>query len=236
MSNDNDPAFVGYLPRFGEKEAGVYFMEHLDSGKLYVGSTVNLYGRLVKHTSALKRGEHVNKKLQNAFNESPHFEIRFARLPTDVGDKDVQQAVREQEQVVLNNHRNNPKLLNIATDAFACGAGVNASEETRAKISAAMKGRYVSPETRQRRSESLKGHICSEETKEKIRQAKVGIKQSPEQVEKSKAAAMLRARPVQVGDVIYPTVKDAAEAHGIAANSACKRAAKNTFGWKYADD
>lgn len=235
MSEDFDPVFTGHVPRFGEKEPGVYFLEQLDTGKLYIGSTVNMYGRYIQHTSALKRGEHANRKLQRAFDKSPFFEMRVAKLHEVPPGKTAIEAVREQEQAVLDSYRGDPRLLNIATDAFASGTRAEISEETRSKLSVAMTGRFVSDETRKRQSEALKGHICTEETKEKIRQSKLGKTQSPERAAKSKAAAMVRAVPVQVGENFFESITAAAEAHDIGQSTARKRIKSQYFDdWKYA--
>ena len=66
---DSDFLFVGHVQnKKSDKEAGVYFYKQFGTGKTYIGSTIDSYGRHVSHTSSLKRGAHVNRKFQRAFN------------------------------------------------------------------------------------------------------------------------------------------------------------------------
>lgn len=48
--------------------SGVYRIQNTESGKLYIGSSVNIRWRALKHLSHLRRGVHRNAHLQAAFN------------------------------------------------------------------------------------------------------------------------------------------------------------------------
>ena len=48
---------------------GIYKIENIRDGKIYVGSSVNLESREYKHFWMLKRGSHDNNHLQNSFNK-----------------------------------------------------------------------------------------------------------------------------------------------------------------------
>lgn len=50
-------------------KSGVYKVQHLSSGKLYVGSSKDVYSRLRKHKEGLLRKSHHSIALQNAFNK-----------------------------------------------------------------------------------------------------------------------------------------------------------------------
>lgn len=49
--------------------SGIYSIENLDNGKLYIGYTENIEKRLKEHKNALRRGDHDNEKLQRSYNK-----------------------------------------------------------------------------------------------------------------------------------------------------------------------
>ena len=48
---------------------GVYQIRNRVNGKVYIGSSINLKGRLKDHLGYLKRNKHDNPKLQHSFNK-----------------------------------------------------------------------------------------------------------------------------------------------------------------------
>jgi group I intron endonuclease len=48
---------------------GVYQIKNKGNGKLYIGSTKNLPGKINSHKFQLKNGLHTNKEMQREFNE-----------------------------------------------------------------------------------------------------------------------------------------------------------------------
>lgn len=52
---------------FGLKKSGIYCITNNINNKIYIGSSVNIYHRLKRHYSELKRGVHTNKYLQNSY-------------------------------------------------------------------------------------------------------------------------------------------------------------------------
>lgn len=161
--------FVGHVPPHGSKEAGVYLYKQVSTGKTYIGSTIDAYGRYVSHSSSLKRGSHVNRKFQQAFDRDPFFQIHFCKLhEVDLPTNERIRRVREMEQSALDGFEDKSNLLNLATDAFACGTNQSPSLETREKIRQSMLGREVSEETRQRRSATMKGARHTDERKMNI--------------------------------------------------------------------
>lgn len=220
---DKECSFAGYVPPHGSKEAGVYFYVQEGTGLTYIGSTVNAYGRYMQHSSALKRGDHTNVKFQKAFDSHPHFDVHFAKLHEELPPNQTIHQVRLMEQAAIDAFDHKSKLLNIATDTFACGANRSPSPETREKIRQAMLGRVVSTETRQRRSQTLMGHSCSDDTREKIRQARLKSENIESSINNLKRATERKCVPIAAGDVVYKSMKDAAEVHGVAATSVKKR-------------
>lgn len=54
--------------RTGEK-SGIYQIKNCTTGKFYVGSSKNIYYRIRRHLSDLRKGKHANPILTNAFNK-----------------------------------------------------------------------------------------------------------------------------------------------------------------------
>ena len=52
---------------FGLKKCGIYCITNIVNNKIYIGSSKNIYYRLKRHYSELKRGTHANKYLQNSY-------------------------------------------------------------------------------------------------------------------------------------------------------------------------
>ena len=57
--------------------AGVYMIKNLRNKKVYIGSTSNIEERLQAHRSALRRGKHSNKALQEDFNQHHLFQVHI---------------------------------------------------------------------------------------------------------------------------------------------------------------
>lgn len=51
------------------EKSGIYCIVNTDNQKKYVGSNKNLYQRLMKHRTYLRKNIHENKKLQNSWNK-----------------------------------------------------------------------------------------------------------------------------------------------------------------------
>lgn len=48
------------------KKSGIYCLINLSNNKRYIGSSKNIYSRLLKHRSLLRNNKHENSKLQNS--------------------------------------------------------------------------------------------------------------------------------------------------------------------------
>lgn len=49
--------------------SGIYAIKNRINGKVYIGMTINLHGRIQTHKSYLKYNKHVNRYLQSDYNE-----------------------------------------------------------------------------------------------------------------------------------------------------------------------
>lgn len=62
------------------RSSGVYQILCVPAGKIYIGSTVDLWVRWGKHRSSLRRGNHRNIYLQNAWNKYGEADFVFSIL------------------------------------------------------------------------------------------------------------------------------------------------------------
>ena len=155
---------------------GIYKIINVVNNKFYVGSAVKFGKRKAEHKRRLRLGTHSNKHLQNAWNKYGETAFVFALVQAVANTDDLLAA----ENVWLSEHVGAEYCYNIAESATAFGLGKSGeknpmwgktfvhTDEAKAKIGAAGKGREVSAETRAKRSAKLKGRIISQEQREQI--------------------------------------------------------------------
>lgn len=146
------------------------------NGKFYVGSAVNFVARKRRHVWRLRRGDHVNKPLQAAWNKYGEVAFVFCIVEEVADDADLLAA----ENVWLHKHVGKHYCYNIAADAMAPQTGKYGDKnsmwgktfkhtpEAKAKISAASKQQIQSDETKAKRRKTMKGHTVSTETRLKL--------------------------------------------------------------------
>lgn len=169
------------MSKLSKDQIGTYLLHNSDTGHTYVGSGV-LIKRYSDHQSLLKNNTHYNPKLQNAYNKHPNFD--FIAVPTTNREE-----ARDLEQAIINEYHGNPLLLNISIDARYCNSGQPMTDEHKAKISQANKGRKPSPQTIEASVKAHKGIPVKEETKEKLRQANIGRQHTIEARQKMSIAS-----------------------------------------------
>jgi len=172
---------------------GVYCIENTETGKRYIGQSIDIERRKFHHQWLLKKGNHFNSHLQNSYNKYGKKSFIFYPLlycePFEL---------TRHEQFFVDMYT--PEVLyNICTECVdsSLGAifseehkrriakantGKKHSEETKRKISKAKMGKKPSAEARKRMSESQKGRVSwnkgghhSEETKRKLSIANSGV-------------------------------------------------------------
>lgn len=134
------------------KVPGAYMILHHATGKAYIGSTENLYGREKKHKYMLKSNSHTNKPLQQAYNQNN--KIEFIPLSTE-----TREDAYNFEQLVLDDFSNTDSIFNIAIDAKASTKNLSRTEDTKRKISESNLGRIPSAEQLKNQSLSHLGKI-----------------------------------------------------------------------------
>lgn len=135
------------------KNAGVYSIVHLESGRRYIGSTKSFHYRMLTHRATLNKGAHDNRVLQEAWNlygkEAFSFEILEIVL-----DKDLR---IEREQYWMDFYRAVELGFNIGTSAVNPMLGNTHTPEAREKIRQKALGRKMSESTKQGISKVTKG-------------------------------------------------------------------------------
>lgn len=208
---------------------GAYILR-FRSGFFYVGSTDNFARRRMEHEGGFNRSNHVNRRLLDAYLDSGAYSFDWS--PTD----DRESAYRL-EQALINEHRNNPLLLNFEKIVAVRDSAVSAkisetlmghavTDETRRKIGEARKGnqdwlgRTHSDSSKLKMSESqrgntnAKGHVVSAECREKIRQTHLGRKHSDEARLKVSLNSTAVKR-ISIDGVEYRSITEAAKATNV---------------------
>jgi group I intron endonuclease len=160
--------------------SGIYAITHIDSGKMYIGSAVNIYKRKSVHIANLRAGNHHSIKLQNAWNKYGESLFEFkALLVCDKKD------LLFYEQRLIDGYDVANTGYNVCPTAGSC-IGVKQTAEDKAKKSAAMKGNKSSfgvkqsPEHIAKRMAAHIGRKHSEESRAKMSAAHSGVKRSEE--------------------------------------------------------
>jgi len=156
---------------------GVYLIENLVNGKVYVGGSIQLQKRHYDHFYHLEYGRHKNPHLQNAYTLYGRHAFRFEVLEFCSPDELLE---REDWWIELLKSQDRGRGYNLRSaerptmaeetraKLRAANIGKSLSDEHRAKLSAARRGKVQSKETREKRSAALKGHSISVEAREKI--------------------------------------------------------------------
>lgn len=161
--------------------SGIYLILCTANEAFYVGSSQNLRKRFCAHRYRLRRGTHDNTRMQNAWNKYGEAAFTFALLresPTE----DLLTA----EQDYLDGCLSLPGCMNIARAATAPMAGRAHTPETRAKMSAAHKGKVPTIETRVRLSSWQRGRVHTPEARAKMSASQKGRRATSESIESNR--------------------------------------------------
>ena len=222
----------------------VYAIRSQTSGKAYYGSTNNFGRRRSQHLQMLRRGTHHSAHLQNAWNayQEPDFVIELLYT------FDTEHAMLACEKAFLCDLA---KTYNVSSEVDKGHTrGRPRSAETKAKLSAILKGKFVSEETkakirlaRAKQVNTRAGVPQSEKTKQKIKEKRAlqintrkGHKASLELRQKLSAAKLGKEYPrvkVVTPDGDFVGVKKAAEHFGVVPATVRYRIKVKTAGWSY---
>jgi len=163
------------------KLCGVYSITNTQNGKKYVGSSVHVFSRWHGHLTRLRAGKHPNKHLQAAWNKYGENSFTFA-VVAEVPEADLLKS----EAVVMTAFGTCSSDIGYNLMVPDTDRKIRMSEESRARISAAQRGRRASPATRAKMSAS-----------QKLR------RHTPETIERMRAAAKLRVITPETRALMY---------------------------------
>jgi group I intron endonuclease len=170
---------------------GVYGIEHVASGRWYVGKSTNMGKRLSKHLSGQSGCPHLNHAIKKYGWNAFRVEI------LEVCGSDAEAMAREIFWIAHKRCRS-PDGFNL-TDGGEGASGAVCSAETRAKLSSARRGKpgkTPGAETRAKLSAAMKGKPGkpkSAETRAKMSAANIGKTLSAET--RAKMSAARRGKP-----------------------------------------
>ena len=140
-------------------QPGCYYILHLNSKFMYIGSTKSLGDRIHGHMTALKYNKHKNKNLQNLYKEDNKINI-FVQ-PT----KTLEEA-QHLEQELVTKYKNSGFLCNIATDdVLLTGLNRKLTEHHKQILLKASLGKLRSEEAKINMSNAQKQFLNTEQGK-----------------------------------------------------------------------
>lgn len=177
---------VDHLPR----TSGIYKITCIANGKIYVGSSIDVYKRACRHKVHLQRGTHVSTYMQRAFSKYGEESFQIELLETCDRDNllTVEQSYLDTLKPKFNTYmtagspkgykhtEETKKRMSERLMGNTLTKGFRPNAETRLKQSLARKGRKASEETKRKMSEALKGNTRgkkprSDETKARMSEA-----------------------------------------------------------------
>lgn len=146
--------------------SGIYQIHCISNGKVYIGSSKDIYTRWKQHKSDLNRNRHPNPYMQKSYNKYGKIYFVYSILEECTEDK-----LLEREQYYLDYvfEANNTFNLALIAGSPTKGRKKPHTEETKKKISETKKGKNLSDEHKKALSDSHKGHKATESTKERMR-------------------------------------------------------------------
>lgn len=164
----------------------IYKMTNTINDKVYIGQSINVKSRFIRHKYELRNNKHINSHLQNSFKF--YGENSFTSEIIDEATSLKELNIKEKYWIEYYKS-NDPKFgYNMTSGGHK---DFIITEETRKKMSNSHRGKkynrickQFSEETKQKMSESAKGRKLSEETKRKISIANKGHKHSEDAKQK----------------------------------------------------
>lgn len=169
--------------------SGIYAIVNPINRKVYVGSSVFIKTRMLRHLCLLNKNEHFNLHLQNAWN---HYNIDFDFVVLEIVEDKALLLEKETNWIAITKacDKKFGYNKNIIADS---PIGTKDTEETKIKKSSWQKGRKLSEETKTKQSLAAKGKSKSIEHREKLRLANLGKTLSRERVAKQVASRRLNS-------------------------------------------
>jgi group I intron endonuclease len=147
------------------RKIGIYCFENLINNKKYIGQSVHIEARLNAHISMLRGGYDDSLVLQNAWNKYGEDNFKYYIL-----EECFEEELNDKEKYWIKELKTHVSFggYNISMGGSSGMLGRKHTDESRKKMSEALKGRTISEETKKNMSKSMMGHVASEETKKKM--------------------------------------------------------------------
>ena len=152
-------------------KSGIYKIQNVVNGKMYVGSAVDIGKRIGQHLRSLRKDYHINPKLQHAWNKYGAASFTFSVLEF-VDDK---YDLLDREQFWIDHYNSSVAGYNITPTAGSL-LGFKHTTDTRKKMSDAHIGLERTAEHRAALSRVNTGKKMSDESRRKMSEAKLGKK------------------------------------------------------------
>jgi len=153
------------------KDCGIYAIENLINGRIYIGSTNDFIRRFRDHRATLDRGVHKNKFLQNDFNKCGSDAFQFSIIFI-TSLEEMYSVEEEWLERLWDGGKQCYNIMKTTVPLRTCFS--KTPEETRAKMSNSQKGKKLTEIHKQRIGLKNKGRIVSQEVGKKISEAKQG--------------------------------------------------------------
>jgi len=222
---------------------GIYIIQNMDNGKVYVGSTVNLRKRWIKHKFHLNRGDHHSLHLQRAWDK--YGESAFVFKPLAVLEVSMH---RDVESELIKHYRSDEKDhgYNICSE-WRSRLGVKSSSKTKRAISRSIKEWHKSVDPKQRKRWASKGGKASAllprepvSDSAKTNMSKAAVRRFSDKTEREQQRIRITAlsgRPIVVHKYdtqeyvgTFPSIRECVRALGI---EQCRRGVKYALDGKY---
>lgn len=203
---------------------GIYSIEHLASGKKYIGSAVNFAARWRAHRSDLRLGKHHSAYLQNGRNKYGEDAFEFKKLLVCSKEN-----LLMYEQLCIDGYEtvSHDKGYNMSPTAGST-LGVYPSEGTKAKQRASKRLTHSSPEVRAKLRAAQLGRKLSAITCARMSAARKGV---PRPISVSAKCSMecLKEGPTkEITPVIIASIKERRAANFTDRSSATLYGLSNT--------
>lgn len=155
-------------------KTGIYLWFHLESGKIYIGSAVDLAKRLSRYYSKGHLQRNKTMRICNALLLHTHSAFSLYILEIlDITNLDKEEArllILKLEQFYIDLFKPEFNILPTAGSSL----GYTHTDEAKAKLSEANLGKTLTAETKAKISEAFRGKTLSAETKALISKTKLG--------------------------------------------------------------
>lgn len=151
--------------------SGVYVIRNRENGKIYIGSSVNIKDRWIRHRYQLNKGTHHNRYLNSAWNKHGASAFEF-----EIIEHCEFEVLKDREQFWIDTLNVTDESIgyNLSKDTYRVGKGHKHSPETLAKMSKSQTGRKHSEATKRLLSEQRIGLHATIEARRKMSEARRG--------------------------------------------------------------